>query len=79
MSVRPVDLAAYGNSPLLAKIYDRNGRKRRHVRFIVADAKLEAEYIWRFLGQLSTLEESRLCELKYGLQDTLKVCVFLPN
>ncbi|VDO38041.1 unnamed protein product, partial [Brugia timori] len=37
-----------------------------------SEARLEAEYIRRFLGQLSTLEESRLCELKYGLQDTLK-------
>ncbi|PAV60217.1 hypothetical protein WR25_21468 isoform B [Diploscapter pachys] len=33
-----------------------------------AESKLEAEYIRRFLGQLSPLEESRLCELKYGLQ-----------
>ncbi|VDN04664.1 unnamed protein product [Thelazia callipaeda] len=37
-----------------------------------SDARLESEYIRRFLGQLSTLEESRLCELKYGLQDVLK-------
>uniref|UniRef100_A0A158Q8A3 CRAL-TRIO domain-containing protein n=1 Tax=Elaeophora elaphi TaxID=1147741 RepID=A0A158Q8A3_9BILA len=37
-----------------------------------SEARLEAEYIRRFLGQLNTLEESRLCELKYGLQDTLK-------
>ncbi|CAG9533467.1 unnamed protein product [Cercopithifilaria johnstoni] len=37
-----------------------------------SETRLEAEYIHRFLGQLSTLEESRLCELKYGLQDTLK-------
>lgn len=29
---------------------------------------MEAEYIHRFLGELSPLEESRLCELKYGLQ-----------
>ncbi|MFH4976530.1 hypothetical protein AB6A40_003239 [Gnathostoma spinigerum] len=36
------------------------------------DAKLEAEYIRRFLGQLSALEESRLCELKYGLRSTHK-------
>ncbi|ETN68996.1 hypothetical protein RB195_025957 [Necator americanus] len=33
-----------------------------------SESKLEAEYIRRFLGQLSPLEESRLCELKYGLQ-----------
>ncbi|KHN86630.1 CRAL-TRIO domain-containing protein T23G5.2 [Toxocara canis] len=36
------------------------------------EAKLEAEYIRRFLGQLSALEESRLCELKYGLRNTQK-------
>ncbi|CAB3401558.1 unnamed protein product [Caenorhabditis bovis] len=34
-----------------------------------ADSKLEAEYIRRFLGQLNPLEESRLCELKYSLQN----------
>uniref|UniRef100_A0A0K0DP65 CRAL-TRIO domain-containing protein n=1 Tax=Angiostrongylus cantonensis TaxID=6313 RepID=A0A0K0DP65_ANGCA len=39
------------------------GKKR-----FLAESKLEAEYIRRFLGQLSPLEESRLCELKYGLQ-----------
>ncbi|KAH7689594.1 CRAL-TRIO domain-containing protein, partial [Aphelenchoides avenae] len=33
-----------------------------------AESKLESEYIQRFLGQLTPLEESRLCELKYGLQ-----------
>uniref|UniRef100_A0A0K0ESX1 Col_cuticle_N domain-containing protein n=1 Tax=Strongyloides stercoralis TaxID=6248 RepID=A0A0K0ESX1_STRER len=37
-----------------------------------AESKLEAEYIRRFLGQLTPLEESRLCELKYGLQDVSK-------
>ncbi|CAJ0564051.1 unnamed protein product, partial [Mesorhabditis spiculigera] len=37
-----------------------------------SEAKLEAEYIRRFLGQLSPLEESRLCELKYGLQASHK-------
>lgn len=47
---------------------------RRDIHFVAAEARLEAEYIRRFLGQLSTLEESRLCELKYGLQYTLKVC-----
>lgn len=67
------NLSAYNNSRLLARIYDKNGRKRRHVRFVLAEAKLESEYIRRFLGQLSPLEESRLCELKYGLQDVLKV------
>jgi len=36
------------------------------------ESKLEAEYIRRFLGQLTTLEESRLCELKYGLQSAHK-------
>ncbi|KAK0397280.1 hypothetical protein QR680_002063 [Steinernema hermaphroditum] len=36
------------------------------------EAKLESEYIRRFLGQLSALEESRLCELKYGLQSAHK-------
>ena len=34
--------------------------------------KLEAEYIQRFLGVLTPLEESRLCQLKYSLQDTHK-------
>lgn len=58
---------------MLNKRYDRLGRRRRSVRFIVAEAKLEAEYIRRFLGQLSPLEESRLCELKYGLQASHKV------
>ncbi|VDK47223.1 unnamed protein product [Anisakis simplex] len=57
---------------MLARRYDRNGRKRRSVRFLVAEAKLEAEYIRRFLGQLSALEESRLCELKYGLRNSHK-------
>lgn len=58
---------------MLARRYDKNGRRRRSVRFLVAEAKLEAEYIRRFLGQLSALEESRLCELKYGLRNTHKV------
>ncbi|VDL74672.1 unnamed protein product [Nippostrongylus brasiliensis] len=47
-----------------------------------AESKLEAEYIRRFLGQLSPLEESRLCELKYGLQAHHKASIFqgkLPN
>ncbi|VDD87376.1 unnamed protein product [Enterobius vermicularis] len=57
---------------MLAKRYDKNGKKRRSVRFLVAEAKLEAEYIRRFLGQLTALEESRLCEFKYGLQNTHK-------
>lgn len=35
---------------------------------LLGDARLETEYIHRFLGQLTQLEESRLCELKYGLQ-----------
>lgn len=60
---------------MLAKRYDKNGKKRRSVRFLVAEAKLEAEYIRRFLGQLTALEESRLCEFKYGLQNTHKVSV----
>uniref|UniRef100_A0A915PR78 CRAL-TRIO domain-containing protein n=1 Tax=Setaria digitata TaxID=48799 RepID=A0A915PR78_9BILA len=49
-------------------------RKSNALRNSIDDSetKLEVEYIRRFLGQLSTLEESRLCELKYGLQDTLK-------
>ncbi|KAL3070387.1 hypothetical protein niasHT_032177 [Heterodera trifolii] len=36
------------------------------------ESKLESEYIQRFLGQLTPLEESRLCELKYGLQSMHK-------
>jgi len=35
------------------------------------DSKLEGEYIQRFLGQLTPLEESRLCEL-YVLQSAHK-------
>ena len=35
------------------------------------DSKLEGDYIQRFLGQLTPLEESRLCEL-YVLQSTHK-------
>ncbi|CAI4229371.1 unnamed protein product [Auanema sp. JU1783] len=53
---------------MLARRYDKSGRLRRSVKFVVAESKLEAEYIRRFLGQLSPLEESRLCELKYSLQ-----------
>jgi hypothetical protein len=53
---------------MLARRYDKSGRRKRYVRFLVADSKLESEYIRRFLGQLTPLEESRLCELKYGLQ-----------
>lgn len=43
-------------------------------RFTSAEskAKLEVEYIHRFLGQLNPLEESRLCELKYGLHSAHK-------
>lgn len=36
------------------------------------ESKLESEYIQRFLGELTPLEESRLCELKYGLQSAHK-------
>ena len=36
------------------------------------ESKLESEYIQRFLGQLTPLEESRLCELKYGIQSAHK-------
>lgn len=43
-------------------------RAAQHPSMDDPEAKLEAEYIRRFLGQLSPLEESRLCELKYGLQ-----------
>ena len=57
---------------MLARRYDKSGKPRRNVRFLVAESKLEAEYIRRFLGQLTTLEESRLCELKYGLQSAHK-------
>ncbi|VDP39502.1 unnamed protein product [Heligmosomoides polygyrus] len=53
---------------MLARRYDKTGKRRRSVKFVIAESKLEAEYIRRFLGQLSPLEESRLCELKYGLQ-----------
>ena len=53
---------------MLARRYDKSGKRKRYVRFLVADSKLETEYIRRFLGTLSPLEESRLCELKYGLQ-----------
>ncbi|KJH42177.1 CRAL/TRIO domain protein [Dictyocaulus viviparus] len=53
--------------PMLARRYDKTGKRRRSVKFVIAESKLEAEYIRRFLGQLSPLEESRLCELKYGL------------
>lgn len=34
--------------------------------------KLETEYIKRFLGVLTPLEESRLCELRYWLHDNCK-------
>ena len=37
----------------------------------LVDSKLEGEYIQRFLGQLTPLEESRLCEL-YVLQSAHK-------
>lgn len=36
------------------------------------ESKLESEYIQRFLGELTPLEESRLCQLKYGLQSDHK-------
>uniref|UniRef100_A0A0N5BLV7 CRAL-TRIO domain-containing protein n=1 Tax=Strongyloides papillosus TaxID=174720 RepID=A0A0N5BLV7_STREA len=57
---------------MLGRVYDKSGRRRRSVRFLVAESKLESEYIRRFLGQLTPLEESRLCQLKYGLQDASK-------
>lgn len=57
---------------MLERRYGKNGRTRRNVRFLIAESKLEAEYIRRFLGQLNPLEESRLCELKYGLQTAHK-------
>ncbi|KAI3420019.1 hypothetical protein GPALN_003356 [Globodera pallida] len=41
------------------------------------ESKLESEYIQRFLGQLTPLEESRLCELKYRLQNMHKAKI--PN
>ncbi|CAJ0947130.1 unnamed protein product, partial [Mesorhabditis belari] len=47
-------------------------KKARSTSIDDPEAKLEAEYIRRFLGQLSPLEESRLCELKYGLQASHK-------
>ena len=57
-------------SCMLARRYDSCGRRRKpHVRFIVADSKLQEEFIRRFIGQLTALEESRLCELKYWLLD----------
>jgi hypothetical protein len=34
-----------------------------------ADVRLSEQYISQFLGQLTTLEESRFCELKYSLQN----------
>jgi hypothetical protein len=37
-----------------------------------AEGKLEAEYIQRFLGALTPLEESRLCELRYSLHSNQK-------
>uniref|UniRef100_A0A915D8G2 CRAL-TRIO domain-containing protein n=1 Tax=Ditylenchus dipsaci TaxID=166011 RepID=A0A915D8G2_9BILA len=49
-----------------------NGNAVRSSSFDDTEAKLETEYIHRFLGQLSPLEESRLCELKYGLQSAHK-------
>ena len=39
------------------------------LRAIAADTRLSEQYISQFLGQLSTLEESRFCELKYSLQN----------
>lgn len=42
------------------------------ILFFLGETKLETEYIQRFLGQLTPLEESRLCELKYGLQNAHK-------
>jgi hypothetical protein len=45
-----------------------NGPPQHMPSFDEAESKLESEYIQRFLGQLTPLEESRLCELKYGLQ-----------
>ncbi|KAI6235202.1 SEC14-like protein 1 family protein [Aphelenchoides besseyi] len=44
----------------------------RSPSFDDAELKLESEYIQRFLGQLTPLEESRMCELKYGLQSAHK-------
>ncbi|GMR61033.1 hypothetical protein PMAYCL1PPCAC_31228 [Pristionchus mayeri] len=43
-------------------------KNNQHTSFDDPDSKIESEYIKRFLGQLSQLEESRFCELKYGLQ-----------
>lgn len=57
---------------MLSRRYDKSGRRIKNVRFLLADSKLESEYIRRFLGQLTPLEESRLCELKYGLQTAHK-------
>ncbi|KAL7070356.1 hypothetical protein ACQ4LE_010254 [Meloidogyne hapla] len=47
------------------------GAAGRATSFDDLDSKLESEYIQRFLGQLTPLEESRLCEL-YVLQSTHK-------
>ncbi|CAD5216999.1 unnamed protein product [Bursaphelenchus okinawaensis] len=44
----------------------------RSTSFDDTETKLESDYIQRFLGQLTPLEESRLCELKYGLQSAHK-------
>uniref|UniRef100_A0A914Z345 SEC14-like protein 1 n=1 Tax=Panagrolaimus superbus TaxID=310955 RepID=A0A914Z345_9BILA len=49
-----------------------NGNLIHATSFDDPESKLEAEYIRRFLGQLNPLEESRLCELKYGLQTAHK-------
>jgi hypothetical protein len=49
-----------------------NGNLVHATSFDDPESKLEAEYIRRFLGQLNPLEESRLCELKYGLQTAHK-------
>lgn len=50
----------------------KSGRRFEQIQSILAESKLEADYIQRFLGQLTPLEESRLCELKYGLHSTHK-------
>ncbi|KAI1725704.1 PRELI-like family domain-containing protein [Ditylenchus destructor] len=58
--------------PVVAQAKISNGGIAKESSFEEAESKLEAEYIHRFLGQLNTLEESRLCQLKYGLQSTHK-------
>ncbi|PIC39092.1 hypothetical protein B9Z55_010895 [Caenorhabditis nigoni] len=61
-------VAVHQKPPMLAAENDEMRTARATASFDDADSKLEAEYIRRFLGQLSPLEESRLCEIKYSLQ-----------